>query len=117
MISKLQANFVVMRRKAADFALIILVALGFLVVLLIYYVQLAQVGVYRSEYQGRIVDKAATFQESQFGSSISNRLTVKSKNGEQFGVAVTSEIYERAKIGDWIEKNSTSTTILTTEPK
>jgi hypothetical protein len=55
---------------------------------------------FRKRYEGRIVDKSATFVETQQGSRVRFRLLVKEKGDAQpFLVAVNREDYERAEVG------------------
>jgi hypothetical protein len=59
---------------------------------------------YRSEYQGKIVDKWAKYHESEEGSRPSFTFMVEQDDGQRFPVAVSSDIYQKGKVGMRINK-------------
>ena len=63
-------------------------------------------GPYRSEYSGKIIDKKVALYESDKGSYFVERLTIREQSGAQFRIGVSKEIYDRARIGMLILKNS-----------
>jgi hypothetical protein len=67
--------------------------------------RMASTGLYRQSYEGKVVNKSATFRERQTGSAVQFRLAIKSHEGDQFEVAVDHDVYERAQIGMWIKKD------------
>ena len=73
-------------------------------------------GPYRNEYEGRVMDKWVGYHESQQGTRISRHLLIKSKNNEVFQVSVSPELYEQAKVGNWLIKNKEGLRILEAEP-
>ena len=62
-------------------------------------------GVYRDEYQGRIVDRWAHYSESEQGSTPQFRLLVEGDDQSRFIVSVAPEIYERSRVGMRVKKN------------
>ncbi len=62
-------------------------------------------GVYRDEYQGRIVDRWAQYSESEQGSTPQFRLLVEGDDQKRFIVSVAPEIYERSKVGMQVKKS------------
>lgn len=73
-------------------------------------------GAYRQEYSGRVIDKWVTFHESQQGTGFSRHLMIKAKDGEVFEVRVGPELYEQAKVDQWVIKNTNGFTISASEP-
>ena len=63
-------------------------------------------GLYRSSYEGKIVYKSATIIESQRGSGVGYRLSIIAPDGLPFEVVVDREIYELARVGMLIKKDS-----------
>jgi len=63
-------------------------------------------GLYRSSYEGKIVYKSATIIESRSGSGMRYSLSIIAPDGLPFEVAVDREIYERARVGMLIKKDS-----------
>jgi len=57
-----------------------------------------------AEYEGKIVDKWAGYNESDQGSRPYFRLLVEPDNGVKFTVAIDRDIYQRAKVGMRIKK-------------
>lgn len=72
-------------------------------------------GVYRDEYQGRIVDRWAQYSESEQGSTPQFKLLVEGDDRNRFTVSVSPEIYERSKVGMRVKKNRNSGIVLTPE--
>lgn len=64
-----------------------------------FYHRYTQTGVYRGEYEGRVLDKWVNVVESQLGSGPQWRMLVESDGGERFEVAVSGGTYERARPG------------------
>jgi hypothetical protein len=56
-------------------------------------------GVYRAQFEGRIVDKWADYGETELGSVPQFRLLVEGGNRNRFVVSVSPDIYERSKVG------------------
>jgi hypothetical protein len=67
--------------------------------------RMASTGLYRRSYEGRILNKSATFRERQIGSAVRFLLLVQGNDGDQIEVAVDQDLYERAQIGMWIKKD------------
>lgn len=89
----------------------VIVLILFLVLLLIGFGiahsgQFSSFGLYRTEYQGRIIDKSMTFSETQLGSGLKRRLLIEDKNGARFEVAVKADVYDRAQIGMLIKNGN-----------
>ena len=61
-------------------------------------------GVYRDEYQGRIVDRWAQYSETEQGSTPQFRLLVEGDDQKRFIVSVSPDIYERSKVGMQVKK-------------
>lgn len=70
-------------------------------------------GAYRVAYQGRIIDKWATYSESEQGSTPQFRLLIKGDDQSRFTVSVSPEIYEQATVGMRIRKDSNNGVVLT----
>lgn len=75
---------------------------------IIVYQQINSTGLYRTEYEGKIVDKSLTIRESMYGSRVARRLLIESKSGERFEVAPSETVYERAQKGMWIRSSRKS---------
>jgi hypothetical protein len=73
-------------------------------------------GLYRIEYEGKIVDKSVTITESQTGSGAARRLLIRAKNGEEFQVTINEVLYGRAQIGMWIKSSSKGAELTWAEP-
>jgi hypothetical protein len=67
--------------------------------------RMASTGLYRRSYEGRILNKSATFREKQIGSGVRFLLLIQGNDGNQIEVAVDQDLYERAQIGMWIKKD------------
>jgi hypothetical protein len=89
--------------KTVAVILIIFGALAFFTA--VYKHQTSSAGIYRMEYEGRIVDKSETFAESRTGSRVSRRLLIEAKDGSRFEVAVNKELYDRVQKGMWIKSS------------
>lgn len=74
-------------------------------------------GLYRGDYEGRIVDKSATITESDTGSGVKRLLRVKAKNGEEFQVSVNRNLYEQAKVGTWVKSKGGGAELTPDEPR
>lgn len=85
--------------------------------LLIYRQQFTPAGVYRPEYEGRIVDKHATGRETKLGSRVARRLLVEGRDGVRFEVEVGPEVYERAEAGMWIKVGNAQVELTRPEPQ
>jgi hypothetical protein len=94
-------------------ALVSALAIG---VVVNYYQRMRSQGAYRSEYEGRVVNKWVTYHETEFGTRISRHLLIKSKNGEVFQVSVSPDLYEQAKVDQWVIKDKNGIQILASEP-
>jgi hypothetical protein len=93
-------------REAATKGLMIVMAISLAALLTLVYRQLFRAdGILRGEYEGKIVDKSLTIQETQTGSKMKRRLLIEGKRGERFEVAPDVAIYERAQIGMWIKSD------------
>ncbi|HLM54969.1 MAG TPA: hypothetical protein VK422_02505 [Pyrinomonadaceae bacterium] len=64
-----------------------------------------QQGAYRVEYEGLVVDKSLTLQETQTGTGAMRRLLIRARGGEEFQVVVNEVLYERARVGMWISSD------------
>ena len=65
-------------------------------------------GLYRIDYEGRIVDKSVTVTESETGSGVKRLLRIRANNGEEFQVYVNRNLYEQAKVGMWVKSKAGS---------
>ena len=74
-------------------------------------------GLYRMDYEGRIVDKSKTVTESETGSGVKQLLRVRAKNGEEFSVRVNESLYERARVGMWIKSSGSGAELTPDEPR
>jgi uncharacterized Fe-S cluster-containing radical SAM superfamily protein len=63
-------------------------------------------GPYRMEYEGLIVNKSVTIEESLTGSYPVLRLHVKGRDGRVFEVIVNASLYDRAESGMWIKSTA-----------
>lgn len=91
-------------REAATKVLMIATAVALVAgLMLIYRQQHGPTGPYRPEYEGRIVDKSVTGQETREGSHAARRLLIEGKDGVRFEVGVGPDVYERAEVGMWIK--------------
>ena len=75
-----------------------------------------QRGAYRVEYEGRVVDKSLTLQETQMGTGAMRRLLIRTKGGEEFQVVVNEVLYERAREGMWIRSSRDGARLYDSEP-
>ena len=73
-------------------------------------------GVLRREYEGKIIDKSITVQETRTGSRMRARLLIEGKRGERFEVAPNLDVYERARIGMWIKSGDAGVELSQSEP-
>ena len=64
--------------------------------------RLNSAGPYRTEYEGRILDKSVTLVETEFGSRPVHRLHLAGGDGARFEVIVNRDFYERAQVGMWV---------------
>jgi hypothetical protein len=95
----------------------IAVILGLVAVMFIYCrQQLTSTGLYRMEYEGKIVDKSVTIGESQTGSYPVRKLHIRGKNGQEFQVIVNENLYGRAQSGMWIKSSKTGAELTREEP-
>lgn len=83
-------------------ALIVLMVGG---VIALFYQRHNATGLYRREYEGRIVEKSLIPHDSQTGSSAERAFLIKGNNGEQFQVIVGRDIYDRAEVGMWVKSD------------
>lgn len=60
-------------------------------------------GPYRTEYEGRVMDKSVTLGETQTGSYPVRRLLIRGKGGDEFQIIVNESLYNRAQVGMWIK--------------
>jgi hypothetical protein len=79
--------------------------------------QYTSTGLYRMDYEGRIVDKSKTVTESQTGSGVKQILRVRAKDGEEFQVHVNGNLYEQAKVGMWVKSRGGSAELTPDEPR
>jgi hypothetical protein len=83
-----------------------LAAAGVLATLIILYrQQTSSTGIYRMDYEGRVIDKSETFLETKTGSRVQRRLLIEGKDGGRFEIAVNKELYDRVQKGMWIESS------------
>ena len=73
-------------------------------------------GLYRADYEGRILDKSATFRESETGSRVSRQLRIRGKDGEEFLVNVNEDLHERARVGMWVKSRGGTAELTPEEP-
>ena len=109
------------RRRRREAAGKVLWAVGIIALvaglLLLYRQQFGSSGVYRPEYEGRIVDKHVTIRESQEGSRAARRLLIEGRDGVRFEVGVGPEVYERAEVGMWIKVGNAQVELTRPEPQ
>ena len=89
----------------------VLLGIGVLALLLllfyaVYEFRSSPTGPYRSEYQGKIIDKWAHYHETEEGSRPGFTFMVEQDDGQRFPVAVSSETYQRGKVGMRIKKTN-----------
>lgn len=89
-------------------------ACAFMVVM--FYQRSSSTGLYRSEYEGRILDKWVNIGETQTGSVPQRRLLIKGRDGQTFAVAVNQPLYERAQVGMWIKSSKANAELTWNEP-
>lgn len=87
-------------------ATILIAALVLALIVIVYQQRHSPTGVYRKEYEGRVIEKSETFAETHEGSFVSRRLLIEGRDGVRFEVVVTKELYERVQKGMWIKKSS-----------
>ena len=95
-----------LRNGAISVFFVTLIVLGLATTLYSCGQRLNSSGLYRSSYEGKIVDKSATISESQRGSGVGYRLSIIAPDGLPFEVVVDREIYELARVGMLIKKDS-----------
>ena len=78
--------------------------------------QFTSTGLYRVDYEGKIVDKSVTINESRTGSRAARRLLIRGKSGEEFQVAINEVLYGRAQVGMWIKSSSAGAELAWGEP-
>jgi hypothetical protein len=61
-------------------------------------------GLHRTEYNGKIVDRWAKYHETEQGSRPSFTFMIEQDDGQRFPVSVSSEIYQKGKVGMRIKK-------------
>lgn len=83
----------------------------------VYKFRSANTGPFRSEYEGRIIDKWADHSQSEQGSQPYFRLIIRSSDNQQFTVSVSSEIYDRAKVGMFVKKTVAGIEFIADESK
>lgn len=81
------------------------------------YQRYSSTGLYRTDYEGRVMDKSATVTESNEGSGVSRRLLIKAADGQVFQVYATRSLYERAQIGMWIKSKGSNVELTQDEPR
>ena len=100
---------------------ILCLALIFLFVTLVswslYKFRSAKTGPFRTEYEGRIIDKWADHTQSEQGSQPYFRLVIRSSDNRQFTVSVSSEIYDRSKVGMFVRKTDAGIEFIADESK
>ncbi|HEY6243398.1 MAG TPA: hypothetical protein VIX17_05605 [Pyrinomonadaceae bacterium] len=75
----------------------------------------AKTGPFRTEYEGRIIDKWANHTQSEQGAQPYFRLVINGNDNQRFTVAVSSEIYDRAKVGMSVRKTDAGIEFITDE--
>jgi len=78
----------------------------------VYKLRSATTGPFRNEYQGQIIDKWADHTYTEQGSQPYFRLVIKGNDNQQFSVSVSSEIYERARVGMFVRKTDAGIELL-----
>jgi hypothetical protein len=102
-------------RTILSFVLILLFAT--LLCWSVYKFRSATTGPFRTEYEGRIIDKWADHSQSEQGSQPYFRLIIRSSDNQQFTVSVSSEIYDRAKVGMFVKKTAAGIEFIADESK
>jgi hypothetical protein len=64
-------------------------------------------GIYRREYEGRIVEKFLIPHDSPLGSSATRAFLITGRGGEKFQVIASPDIYDSAKVGMWVKSSKT----------
>lgn len=80
------------------------VLIGILTITLMVTQKCNSTGFYSGNYEGIVIDKGIISHESLQGSSVERYLVIKDRDGKQFSVYVTRDVYKRAEIGVWIRK-------------
>jgi hypothetical protein len=94
-------------RLALKISATLLAAAAFLALGIIVYCQrTSHTGIYRTEYEGRVIEKSETFMETREGSLVRRRLLIEDREGVRFEVAVDEELYRRVQKGMWIKRAS-----------
>ncbi|HYO92188.1 MAG TPA: hypothetical protein VEQ40_11155 [Pyrinomonadaceae bacterium] len=86
-------------------ATVLLFSVLLALIVIVYRQRHSSTGIYRKEYEGRVIDKSETFVETREGSFVSRRLLIEDRDGVRFEVAVSREDYGRVQKGMWIKKN------------
>ena len=81
------------------------------------YPRLREPPLVRRDFVGRVVDKSLTLHESQIGTSGSLALLVEGRDGKRFKVAVTDEVYGRARVGMWVSRRAGAVEVSWGEPE
>ena len=81
----------------------------------VYFFRSTKTGPFRQEYEGQIVEKWADYSHSEQGSQPYFRLMVKGRDSRQFSVSVSSEIYDRAKVGMFVRKTDAGVELIANE--
>ena len=82
----------------------IMIVIAMLAALLLY-PQYTLSGPYRREYEGKVLDKSITLNDSRTRTGARRRLHLEGRDGERFQVAVNEDIYERAQVGMRIRRS------------
>ncbi len=97
-------------REAAAKGLMILTAFAIVAVIaLLYQTRFPPGRLDPREYEGRVVDKSATYRETDRGSKVKRRILVEGKDGRRFEILPVPEVYERAEIGMMIKSGEGGT--------
>jgi hypothetical protein len=83
----------------------------------VYKYRSAPKGPFRNEYQGRVVDKWASYTQSEQGSRPYFRLVVEGEDKVRFQVSVSADIYERAKVGMRVKKTEKGVELMADESR
>jgi hypothetical protein len=103
--------------KVGTVLVCVFVLVGVAAIILFIHQRYTSTGLYRTDYEGRVVDKSATVTESQEGSGTARRLLIKAADGQVFQVSVTRSLYERAQIGMWIKSKGSNVELTQDEPR
>jgi hypothetical protein len=68
-------------------------------------------GLYRSEYDGVVVEKPVFFRDTEQGAGVQRLLTIEDNNKTRFNVIATKDVYDQAQIGMHIKRTKDGTTI------